>query len=108
MYNNLRKFEPEPITHTDFIMKSVMFDEAEFCLRTCRPKLFTGDEHKEEYYSTRKHLRSHYGFKPLVEGVQEVFERIDWSKYWQGAGRPAVSSAQIIQAYTDYKGGSNV
>lgn len=93
--HNYRKTEPEPSTHPDFIISSRYNPKATFVIRGVRPVV--SDE--VDIYSRISDNTRYYSVQPLVDGVREVFDRIDWSKYWSGVSMPTVSIPDCIEIY---------
>lgn len=96
---DLRKTEKEPGTHPDFIISSRYNKDAEFVIRGVRPKV--SDD--INIYDTISDNTRYYSVQPLTEGVREVFDRIDWTKHWQGVSMPTVSIPDCIEVYETYK-----
>lgn len=95
-----RKTSPEPSTHPDFIIKHGYNPNATFTIRGVRPKV--GDD--IEVFSRIDPTTRYYSVEPLTDGVREVFDRVDWSKYWQGVSMPTVSIPDCIEVYNLHKG----
>lgn len=97
--DNLRKNEKESGTHPDFIISSRYNPDAEFVIRGVRPKI---SDEVGIYHRISDNTR-YYSIQPLVPGVREVFDRVDWTKHWQGATMPLVTIPDCVEIYKEYK-----
>lgn len=95
----LRKTIVEPNTHPDFLIKQGYNANATFTIRGVRPKV--GDD--IEVFSRIDPATRYYSVEPLTDGVREVFDRVDWTKHWQGVSMPTVSISDCIEIYNMYK-----